>query len=136
MSSQSKRSAVRIRLCLQITIPEIDCCSVGKGNKKNSKETNRGIMKTRADPDTSGIRCAKLDLRYPTRLSAKVRISRITVYSILTVLFSLQAQSSWCRSSENCCPVNRLATTCYTPLYKLKLLRSLSDTHRVNPTQF
>ena len=32
MSLQSERSAVRIRLCLQFTIPGIDCCSVGKGN--------------------------------------------------------------------------------------------------------
>ena len=51
------------------------------------------------DPDTSGNRWAKPNWRYPTRLSAKVLVSRITVYSILTVPFSSWAQSSWCQSS-------------------------------------
>ena len=35
----------------------------------------------------SGNRCSKPDLRHPTRLSVKVLISRITVYSILTAPF-------------------------------------------------
>ena len=78
----------------------------------------RGGTNTRLDPDTSGNRCTKPDPRYLTRLSAKVLISRIPVYFILIVPFSLSALSSWCQSSENCCPINRLATTRYIPLNK------------------
>ena len=78
----------------------------------------RGGTNTRLDPDTSGNRCTKPDPRYSTRLSAKVLISRIPVYFILIVPFSLSALSSWCQSSENCCPINRLATTRYIPLNK------------------
>ena len=55
----------------------------------------KGGTNTRPNPDTSGNRCARPDLRNPTRLSAKVLISRKTVYFILTVPFSLWAQSSW-----------------------------------------
>ena len=51
------------------------------------------------DPDTPGNRCAKPNRRYLTQLSAKVLESRITVYSISTVPFSLWAHSSWCQSS-------------------------------------
>ena len=56
------------------------------------------------DPHTSGNRCANKPVpRYPTRLSAKVLISRITVYSILTFL-----------------PNNRLVTTRHIPLNEAK----------------
>ena len=74
-------------------------------------------MERTPDPDTSGSRCAKPDPRYLTRSSAKVLISRITFYSILTVSFSLWAQS-WCQSSKNCCPINRFGTTQHNPLNK------------------
>ena len=70
------------------------------------------------DPEKSGNRCAKPDPRYSTRLSAKVLILRITVYFIKTVPFSLWAQSSWYRSSENCKPINWLATTRHFTLNK------------------
>ena len=70
------------------------------------------------NPDTSGNRCPKPDPRYPTRLSIKVLISKIAVYSILTVQFSSCAQFSWCQSSENCCPINPLATTRHISLNK------------------
>ena len=73
--------------------------------------TQLGVERT-PDPDTSGNRCAKPDPRYLTRLSAKVLISRITVYSILT------GKSSWCHISENCCPIDRLATTLHIFLNK------------------
>ena len=62
-------------------------------------------------PDMSGNRCTKLDSRYPTRSSTIVLMSRIAVYSMLTVTFSLRAQSSWCQSFENCYPLNLLTTT-------------------------
>ena len=58
------------------------------------------------------------DPKYPTRRSAKVLKSKINVYFISTVPFSLWVQSSWCQSSENCCPINRLATTWHIPLNK------------------
>ena len=47
-----------------------------------------GVEQT-PNPDTSINRCAKNNPRYPTPLSAKVLITRITVCYILTVLFSL-----------------------------------------------
>ena len=58
--------------------------------------------------------------KYPTRLSAKVLTSRITVYFIFIFFmpFSLWAQSSWYWSSENFWPINRLATTGHFPLNK------------------
>ena len=62
--------------------------------------------------------------RYPTWLSAIVLISRRTVHSILTLPFSLLAQSSRCQSSENCCPINSLVTTRHIPLKKPKILRA------------
>ena len=48
-------------------------------------------MNTRPDLDTSGNRCAKLDTRYPTRLSAKVLTSRMATsnYSKYIVQFTL-----------------------------------------------
>ena len=54
-------------------------------------------VKWTPDPDTSGNRGAKPDPRYPIRSSTIVLISRITVYSILTMTFSLWAQSSYCQ---------------------------------------
>ena len=72
----------------------------------------RGGTNIQSDPDTSDNRCSKPDPRYLTRLSAKVLISRITVYSILT------GKSSWCHISENCCPIDRLATTLHIFLNK------------------
>ena len=69
----------------------------------------RSGRNTRPDPDTSGN---------PTRLNAKFLMSRIIVYSILIMPFSLWARSSWRLSSENCCPVNRLATTRHIPFNK------------------
>ena len=47
-----------------------------------------GVERT-PDLDTSGNRYAKPDPRYPTRLSAKVLISRIANYSTLIVPFTL-----------------------------------------------
>ena len=94
---------------------------------------NLGVERT-TDPNTSDNRCATPDPRYPTRLSAKVLISRITVYSILTVPFSLWVQSSWHQSSENSCPINGLATTRLLPNIRLKILMNLSSPHRVNLT--
>ena len=49
-----------------------------------------GVEQT-PDMDTSGNTCrfSKPDLRYPTRLSATVLISRITVHCILIVTFSV-----------------------------------------------
>ena len=88
---------------------------------------NLGVERT-PDPNTSGNRCATPDPRYPTPLSAKVLISRMTVYSILTV------QSSWHQSSENSCPINWLATTRLLPNIRLKILMNLSSPHRVNLT--
>ena len=91
-----------------------------------------GVERT-PDPDTSGNRYAKLDLRYPTRLSAKVLISRISVYSILNVPFSSWAQ---CQSSENFCPIKRLGyNSAHSLKQSWKISRGLSNPHRVNPTQ-
>ena len=61
-------------------------------------------------PDMSGNRCSKLDSRYSTRSSVIVLMSRIAVYSMLTVTFLLRALSSWCQSFENRCSIE-LTTT-------------------------
>ena len=81
------------------------------------------------DLDTSGNRCTKPDPRYPTRLSAKVLISRITVYSILTVPFLL--------SSESFCRINQIGYNSeHIPLDKAENIEEiLSNPHWVNPTR-
>ena len=63
------------------------------------------------DPDTTGNRCAKPDPRYPTRLSAKVLISRCAIFFMSSAVFRVP-------SSENCLLINRLATTRDIPLNK------------------
>ena len=109
----------------------IDICLIGQYFFAFFTAQSHIGMERRPDLDTSGNRCAKLDVRYPTRLSAKVLISRMTVYSILIVTFSLSAQSSQCPSSENCCPGNRLAYS----LNKAENIEDLSNPQRVKPTQ-
>ena len=91
----------------------------------------RGGTNSRPDPDPSSNRCAKPDVRYPTRLSAKVLTSRITVHSILTVTFSSWVQSPWChRVAKIAARSNDLLNSA-----KLEILRMLSNPHWVNPTR-
>ena len=69
----------------------------------------------------------------PTRLSAKVLMSRMTVYSILIVTYSISAQSSWCLSFENCCPGNRLATTRHIPFNKAENIEKFIQSTTCEP---
>ena len=87
----------------------------------------RGGTNTGPYPNTSGNRCANPDPRCQTRLSDKVLISRITVYFILTVLFSFCEHSSHdARALKTAAwSINWLQLGIF-PLTKLKILRSLS----------
>ena len=93
------------------------------------QEWTRGVTNTRPDQDTSGSNgCAKPGSRYLTWLSIKFLISRSTVYSIISVPFSLWALS---HCDE---PVIKVATWSVAWLQigiffqtKLKILRSLAS---------
>ena len=75
-----------------------------------------GVERT-PDPDTSGNRYAKPDLRYPTRLSTKVLISRITDYSILTTPLLYERSLHVARDMKTAaCPIKQLAVTLHSPL--------------------
>ena len=85
--------------------------------------------------EKSGNRCSKPDPRYPTRLSVKVLISRITVYSILTVPFFYERSLHGARVLKIAAPsIDWLQHDVFHET-KLEILMTLSNTHRVNLTQ-
>ena len=93
-----------------------------------------GVERT-PDPDTSGNRYAKPDPSYPTRLSAKVLISRIANYSTLIVPFTVWMQGllgeKFLKSTAQ--SISWLTTGVF-PQTSLKIL-SFVNLHRVNLTR-
>ena len=84
--------------------------------------SNRDGMNIGLDPDTSTIHAQN-----PTKIRGSIESQGPNIeghclfHIILTVPFSLWAESSWCQSFENCCPIclnNPFATTWHIPLNK------------------
>ena len=80
-----------------------------------------GVKRT-TDLDMSGYRCAKLNPRYLTRLSAEVMMSGFTVYPIFNVPFcSVSKMTSWRAICKYYCPIDRLATNRHLSQTKLEI---------------
>ena len=83
---------------------------------------SRGAMNTRPDR-THQVIGVQNRSKIPTRLSVEVLISRLTIYSIFNVPFSLWSQCLW---GEQVLKI---------PSNKTEILRSLAHPYWVNPTR-
>ena len=86
------------------------------------RSVNYIVVERTTDLDMSGYRCAKLDPRYPTRLSVEVMMSGFTVYSIFNVPFcSVSKMTLWRAICKYYCPIDRLATNRHLSQKKLEI---------------
>ena len=98
-------------------------------------KTCRGGTNTRPDPDTSGNRCAKPDPRYPTRLSAKVLITRIANYSTLLCHLHFECKVFAVRIFWKLLADRSLGYQSAYSVNKPEMLMSFANPHWVNPTR-